>query len=152
MEGEEELDELLEAGSLTLLTLSKPIRDFICLAAFCAAFPAALVLFVRFAAASEAPLRLSSASAADVATPDTPSFPPSPAFLPVISSVNALKELARVASLPITVLITLSTGVKTLIRPCPMLAFKESICKLRILHWFAQLSAVLEKSPCAADN
>ena len=135
-----------------MLIWSNPIRDFIFFAAFCAALPALLVLLVRLEAASEAPLRLSPASAAEAAISDTPLLPPSLALFPVISSVNALNAFASVASLPIAMLITLITGVNRLISPCPIVAMSDCVCRLRILHWLAHESDVRAKSPCAADS
>ena len=133
------------------------MRDFISWAAFLAAlpapsaaFPAPLAAFPKLpappAAPSEASPKLPTASAV--------SWIPEPFidFLPVNSSVNALKALPTVSNLLSKKLITLITGVKMLIKPDPTLAIKLSNCSFIILTWLAQLSDVLAKSPLASES
>ena len=112
---------------------------FMSLAAFFAAVPAP----------DAADPALSDAAATASIPAAAAETPPPDDFFPDISSVNALNAFARVISFPMIVLITLSTGERTLINPCPIVALRLSNCNLRILTWFAHPSEVLEKSPAA---
>ena len=125
-----------------LLISSNPSKPPYSFAAFFALPPAAFVAPVRefaFCVAVSNP----------VAILPTEELAPLDVF-PVMISVNLLNASAATWSFAIRALSTLITGVNTLIRPWPMLAFKESNLMARILVWFAQLSDVLAKSPCAS--
>ena len=142
-------------GSESFVILSNPIRDRICFAAFCAAFPVFFTADVVSFAASAAfcnPVLASVAAVPAAAIwalppPDDPEF-----FFPVISSVKALNAFARVTSFPRRLFTVCMIGVNRLISPWPIDAFRESICNFNTLTWFAQEPDVLAKSPDAADN
>ena len=90
---------------------------------------APLISFAAFFAAFPAPPMAALALSADPAISSMPvaaADTPPPDFLPVINSVNDLKALARLISLLIMRLITLITGVSTLMSPWPIVAFKLS--------------------------
>ena len=142
-------------GSESFVILSNPIRDRICFAAFCAAFPVFFTADVVSFAASAAfcsPV-LASVAAVPVAAiwalppPDDPEF-----LFPVISSVNALNAFASVTSFPKRVFTACMIGVNRLISPWPIDAFRESICSFSTLTWFAHDPDVRAKSSDAADN
>ena len=152
VDGEEELPELESDCASSLLILSKPMRAFIFFAAFCAACPTLSVLLARLDAESDAFSRPVPASSAAPATAATPLLSEPLDLFPVINFVKDLNAFASVTSFPITILITRMIGVNKLIRPCPIVAMRDCICRLSILHWFAQLPEVRAKSPCAADS
>ena len=91
---------------------------------------APLISFAAFFAAFPAPPMAVPALSADSATPSIPAAataaPPPPDFFPANISVMDLKALARLISLLIMRLITLITGVSTLMSPWPIVAFKLS--------------------------
>jgi len=122
---------------------SKLARLFAALAAF---FVALVRLFTPDVALSE--LSEAFANSSLVVLTDDSSLD----LLPVIISVKDLNALAKALNFPSNVLINFKTGVNTFINPCPILAFKLSICNESILVWFAQLSDVLAKSPEASAN
>ena len=139
-----ELELLPLDFSLSLLILSKPIKERDAFAAF-------FVAFASLSAAPDAAFRFSSASAAPAAV----------AFIcdsllledfPVKNSVNALNFAAKTDNFAITVFITFKTGANKLINPCPIVAFRDSKFNCRILTWFAHWSDVFAKSPCAAES
>ena len=146
-------DEDVSDGSESFVILSNPIRDRICFAAFCAAFPVFFTADVVLFAASVAFCSPALASVAAVPAAAIWPSPEDPEFLfPVISSVKALNTFARVTNFPRRVFTVCMIGVNRLIRPWPIEAFKESICRLNTLTWFAHDPDVLAKSPDAADN
>ena len=110
--------------------------------------PATLLL--AFSALFVTPSRACELSVAPSEMVDIDSVAPEPPLeKPKTCSVNALNFSATPDKLAIKLLITLITGVKTLIKPWPIVAFKLSKRSCKTLTWFAQLSEVRVKSPWA---
>ena len=108
------------------------------MAAFLAAFPAAVEASAASSAASDTPSSPSAAGAVASGSSPMPSAsaPPPPLpddLFPVISSVKDLNAFASVVSLPSTKFIPRTTGRSTFISPCPIVAFRLSNWSLRIL-------------------